>query len=105
MDIDTAIAGFCEHLTRMAERSGNFFRVTFEVEKPGKVYTRVCRCERNRDTGELVSRSAAWFVERSTGLIWKPDGWKRPAKNFPRGNVYDSAFRESVAVAPADIPY
>lgn len=33
------------------------------------------------------SRSALAFVERATGDIFKPDGWKKPAKGA-RGNIY-----------------
>lgn len=39
-----------------------------------------------RDDG--VQRSVLSFVERSSGLIWKPAGWKGPVKNFPRGSIY-----------------
>ena len=40
-----------------------------------------------RNEGEF-SRSAYAFVERATGNIYKPAGWKGPEKNFPRGNIY-----------------
>lgn len=36
---------------------------------------------------DSVHRSAYVFVERATGAILKPDGWKRPAKGW-RGNIY-----------------
>lgn len=36
------------------------------------------------------SRSVHSFVEKSNGNIWKAASWKAPAKNFPRGNVFDS---------------
>lgn len=36
------------------------------------------------------SRSALAFVEKATGDIFKPDGWKKPAKGV-RGNIYRDA--------------
>ncbi len=36
------------------------------------------------------SRSAWGFIGLEDGNVWKCDGWKKPALNFPRGNIYDN---------------
>jgi hypothetical protein len=36
------------------------------------------------------SRSVHSFVEKKTGDIWRAASWKAPARNFSRGNVFDS---------------
>ena len=59
---------------------------TYAVEKPGRKYDRVVAF--NGGPGG----SAHCFIERATGLVWKPDGWKGPTKNFPRGNIYELPF-------------
>jgi len=33
-------------------------------------------------------RAVAFFVDMNDGTVWKADGWKKPALNFPRGNVW-----------------
>lgn len=38
------------------------------------------------------SRSVHSFIEKSTGLIFKPAGWKAPTRNFSRGNVADATW-------------
>lgn len=49
----------------------------------GKRYLRVIRCE----TVDAESGSAFAFIEVATGNVYKPDGWKGPAKGA-RGNIY-----------------
>jgi hypothetical protein len=49
----------------------------------GRRYIRVWSVpERNPE-----DRSAYAFIDRTTGDVLKADGWKRPASNFPRGNI------------------
>lgn len=49
----------------------------------GPKYARVVRT----DKGNSPSRSVYGFVDLSNGNLLKADGWKRPALNFPRGNM------------------
>ena len=57
------------------------FGVEFE---PGSKYVKVVKISSGG------SRSVHSFVEKETGAIWKAASWKAPAKNFARGNVFDS---------------
>lgn len=40
----------------------------------------------------LGSRSAWGFVDTKSGDVLKSAGWKGPAKNFARGNIFDADF-------------
>jgi len=57
------------------------FGIEFE---PGSKYVKVVKISSGG------SRSVHSFVEKETGAIWKAASWKAPAKNFARGNVFDS---------------
>lgn len=62
-------------------RSGSVFAARKLSLDPGGVrYVRVVATDG-------PSRSALAFVECATGNVYKPDGWKRPAKGV-RGNIY-----------------
>lgn len=41
-------------------------------------------------------RSVCFFVDMTTGDVWKADGWKRPALNFVRGNIMTKTGRVKV---------
>ena len=85
--IDTAIADYLSKLNACIEQS-ELENIHFEADPRGRKFTRIVRVITG-STGQVVSRGAHSFVERETGLIWKPDGWKGPALNFARGSVYD----------------
>lgn len=50
-------------------------------------YLAVDRVERT-PTGEVNARSAHAFIDKTTGDVLKPAGWKTPAKGS-RGNIHD----------------
>jgi len=62
----------------------DFDKPTIRYED-GKRYVRIF----TRHNG---SRSAWAFVDKETGDVLKPHGWKGPAKNFARGNIFDDDF-------------
>jgi len=88
-EFETTLAQFCNRLTlnyltafpRVADR----LNVRHEA-MPGRKYRRVARVETTED-GIEHSRSAVCFVDLE-GNIWKPAGYKGPAKNFTRGNIF-----------------
>jgi len=67
------------HMEALGLKAGNF-----SIAKGGRKYAKI---QVSDDWGSSVVA----FVEKATGLIWKADGWKAPAKNFPRGSVLDLA--------------
>ncbi len=91
----TTLNGAIENYCRMMETSYRMHwnpphsTVSYERSKGGRKYIRICRVDRERETGKEFGRSAACFID-SEGNIWKPAGWKGPAKNFSRGNVFNA---------------
>lgn len=88
-DVDDAIARYCEALTRTGP-CADMETVRFGPDPRGKKYTRIVRTTNVKGSGEETSRSVSAFVKREDGTIWKAAGWKAPALNFPRGNVFDA---------------
>lgn len=58
-----------------------------EVDPNGQKFVRIVRCNK-------TSRSAYCFVEKSTGNVLKPAGWKSPAKGV-RSNIYNADHGKS----------
>lgn len=93
-NITEAISAYCArltdcytaHLCKMASEWAKRVTITHEA-MPGKAYNRIARVE--TVNGKVISRSAVAFVKLADGSIWKPAGWKGPAKNFSRGNVFN----------------
>ena len=88
------IIGFCEALTAVVNY--NYFRhgdnvnsSRFVPEKGGRVYKRIIRIDAVGGREISHSGSAHCFVKLDDGTLWKPAGLKGPAKNFPRGSVFD----------------
>lgn len=82
----TALIGFKDNIVRDYESrfenpNGERFGIEFEE---GSKYVKVVSVS-------WGSRSVHSFVEKATGNIWKAASWKSPARNFVRGNVFDSA--------------
>lgn len=49
---------------------------------PGRKYIRVV-------SSTWGQRSVFCFVDSTNGNVLKADGWKKPALNFARGNIFD----------------
>ena len=71
--------------------SGEDDRISFFIEK-GRKYYKVClRWKQvNRQFGDDISVHA--FVDKNTGEVYKPAGWKQPAKHV-RFNMCDDTDR------------
>ena len=104
-----AMNNFCSKLTENSksevERFNHMDKVTFKPDG-GRKYIKVkyfqTNIETDYETGEKTLRedkngSIHCFVERTTGDIFKPAGWKSPylkGNNAVRGNIYDSSSFE-----------
>lgn len=89
IDVQTGLAHYLDvlykaHKRYYAKSLTNLTPPTFHVSKGGRRFFRVFAQETSGSGRYVVS-----FVEKATGLIWKADGWKGPALNYPRGNVLD----------------
>ena len=109
---DSAMNEFCRKLTENVkpevDRFSHMHQVTFVVDGGRKYikvksYTKNWHTDYNDDgtkTKYLVggdSGAIHCFVEKSTGNIFKPAGWKTPytkGNNAVRGNIYDSSTFE-----------
>ena len=109
---DDAMNQFCERLTENVkpevDRFNHMHSVTFGVGGGVKYikvksYTKNWSTDYNDDgtiTKTLVGGergSIHCFVEKTTGNIFKPAGWKTPytkGNNAVRGNIYDSSTFE-----------
>lgn len=93
--LDDAINSYCVALTANG-LCADCETVVFTPDSRGRKYTRIVRTTTAkasdgghvRGDAQVTSRSVHAFVKREDGTIWKADGWKGPALNFPRGNVY-----------------
>jgi len=68
------------------KRRGYSFECSSLEMMRGRRYVRVVRV----DSGD--QRSAHCFIDRTNGDVLKPAGWKGPAKNFARGNIYTKSL-------------
>ncbi len=106
---DEAMDVFCQKLeqdaTSYIERFNHMDSVTFRA-CGGRKYIKVKYFQTNIDTDyetgektlvEDTKGSIHCFVERTTGDIYKPAGWKAPytkGNNCVRGNIYDASTFE-----------
>ncbi len=102
---DDALDAFVAELNRVASdpKYGHCYSTgermsSFELDAPGKRFVRVVEIHwAGKDCNEVSQRSVQCFVELSNGYIWKAASWKKPAPNFPRGNVFDPESRKKIA--------
>jgi hypothetical protein len=87
--IEDRIDGLISKLIRSFEKQypGRYGDMTFEINKGNKYYKIM---EVTSSMGCVTSRSVHVFVSRQTGAVYKPAGWKSPAKHV-RYNLLDDA--------------
>ena len=106
---DEAMEGFCTRLEENCKPYVDSFKhmdsVTFRADG-GSKYIKVKSFQINIDTDYETGQkrlvgglkgSIHCFVEKTTGNIFKPAGWKSPytkGNNAVRGNIYDSSTFE-----------
>ena len=85
-DFDNAVQGFIDYVTGVVERrhieQGHVLDPPKIYSDGGRKYIRICN-----------GTSAAFFIEKATGNVFKPASFKAPQKNFPRGNIYDDSYK------------
>lgn len=89
-DFETALASFVAGANRMLDEGIN-------KSHPNPLYTKKIKPEEGRRYVRLTisegpneqCRSAWGFIDKTTGAVLKAAGWKTPAKNFARGNIFD----------------
>lgn len=74
--VSAGIHRFLTELNRTGSRPG----LHYEGSKPGPKYQRIARVDTNRETGEVISRSATYFVNLQTGQVHEAESWKRPRR-------------------------
>ena len=84
-----------DSMKRMASRSDSSTYANEQLEKiesgeaklmkfranPGKKYFKIIQQEARNDEGEYRDQSVHAFIDKKTGEIYKPAGWKGPAKH------------------------
>lgn len=86
-NFETAFAAFLAAAQAKVTADFTAFSPTMPVPQlstmPGRRYVRI--------VVESHGQRSAWgFVDSTNGDVLKTDGWKSPAKNFARGNIYDA---------------
>ena len=99
---DSALARWIAHLQEIVDtRRNTTFKPENLVKYPnlgrlrvvamrGPRYVRIVTRD-VKDDGTLGGGSAVAFIEKTTGNIYKPAGFKGPTRNFIRGNIYNAA--------------
>lgn len=89
-DFDTAFASFLVAAQSTSDRTYRQFQGAAQVQSTGPKLVAEHGRRYVRIVAENGQRSAWAFVDKTTGAVLKPDGWKAPAKGA-RGNIFDSA--------------
>lgn len=84
---EAALATF---LSKLAEREVAYVRANYKNLTPSVFTTAAGRRFVKVIKGDAKGgqRSVFCFVEKATGNIYKPAGWKQPTLNHVRGNIY-----------------
>jgi hypothetical protein len=93
-EFTAALARFLEAAQRKVdERFANYATQAGKLStEMGPKYVRVVVASGYKDTPpeKWSSRSAYCFIDRETGHVWKPAGWKGPERKNPRSCLYDA---------------
>ena len=88
-----------EYIQELNDRHGSTYH--FEVDPKGKTFMRIIRRDRSLVDGSVDTKhgSVYGFMEVATGDLYKAAGWKAPAKNFARGNVFDKRVYDRLSIS------
>ena len=89
--IEDRIDDLISKLIRSFEKAypGRYGDMTFEINKGNKYYKIM---EVTSSMGCVTSRSVHAFVSRQTGAVYKPAGWKSPAKHVRYSLLDDASY-------------
>lgn len=90
--LDRLNAAEVEHYAR---NYPNIDPTTYVVSGRGRKYDKISRIHKTELAGGVFC-----FVEKETGLVWKPANARAPVRNFPRGDIF--ALPERPAKAKED---
>lgn len=90
-NFETALASFVEGANRLLNEGIN-------KSHPNPLYAKKITVDEGRKYIRLVMSEgpdarcgSAWgFIDKTNGNVLKSAGWKTPAKNFSRGNIFDA---------------
>jgi hypothetical protein len=99
-DFQTQLSGFLaaaqSKVDDYMKRNGFRGNPVIETEE-GPKFIRVIRAEYNdpKNPTQALTRSAYCFIEKATGQVFKPAGWKAPERKNPRSNIFADDFGAS----------
>jgi hypothetical protein len=96
-EVEFHIEGFIKQCDDMIKEYYELKLPTLDVPKlklyVGGKYYKVAK------RGDGPNNESVWFfVDKEEGNIWKPAGWKAPAKNFPRGNILSDNAKDVIGI-------
>jgi len=85
-DFDQALTSFLQDSQKKVDISHRGSEEAKLEKSEGPKYIRIIYAISSG--GKVISRSAWAFVDKETGDVYKPAGWKTPAKKTPRANIF-----------------
>jgi len=82
---EAAFKKWMDHVERLWQRSGPNMNYKLGMDRAGSKFIRVWQT--SHGLNQVGGKSAVAFIDKATGDVYKPDGWKKPARGI-RGNIF-----------------